>query len=283
MKKLAFLISLLLASYFAQAQHVCGSWNGILTIKDREISVVFNVTKLGDVYTSTMDSPSQKLKGLSTTSTTFVDSILTIRMEDSNMQYQGRWMKNNQMKGIFTQMGELYSLDLTNYQNKRDDNTKKVAKRNNKAYSCYFDTVTLDNSINQEKTKAVYYQPIKKAKLSAVVLMSDAKDRDATHHQTYQKELTELAEHLCKNGFAVIFCIDTTSAKNPTFDAINYLKSNSKINPDKISLVKFNETNIQGIFTAKNLAKLLNKEISKIDTQKVASFDEITRWLLEIA
>ncbi len=283
MKKLFFLISLLLAGNFAQAQNVCGSWNGILTIKNREISVVFNVTKQGDVYTSTMDSPSQKAKGLSTTSTTFVDSILTIRMEGSNMQYQGRWMKNNQMKGTFTQMGKLYTLDMTNNQINQTINAKKEVKvRNYYAYSYYFDTVMLDNSFNREKTKVVYYQPIKKGKVSAVVLMCDAKNSNVTNHQTYQKELTELAEHLCTNGFAVI-CINTTNLTGLTNEAINHLKSNSKINPDKISVVKLNETNIQGTFTAKNRPKQLNKEISKINTEKVASFDEITRWLLKIA
>ena len=282
MKKLVLTIALLVAGYFAQAQNVCGSWNGILTIKDREISVVFNVTKQGDVYTSTMDSPSQKAKGISTTSTTFVDSILTIRMDDANMQYRGRWMRNNQMKGIFTQIGKFYALNLTNNRINQTVNAKKELKvLNYYAYSYYFDTVMLDNSFNREITKVVYYQPIKKGKVSAVVLMCDAKNSNVTNHQTYQKELTELAEHLCNNGFAVI-CINTTNTIDLTNMAINHLKSISKINTDKISVVKLNETNIQGTFTTKNRAKQLNKEISKINTEKVASFDEITRWLLKI-
>ncbi len=282
MKKLVFLIGLLLASYLTQAQNVCGYWSGLLTLNDREIIVVFNVTKQGDVYTSTMDSPSQKVKGFSTTSTTFVDSILTISMDNANMHYQGRWLKNNQMKGVFTQMGKLYALDMTNNQINQTINAKKEIKvRNYYAYSYSFDTVMLVNSFNSEKTKVVYYQPIKKRKISAVVLMCDSKNINVTNNQTYQKELTELAEHLCTNGFAVI-CINTADADGLRNEAINHLKSNSEINANKISIVKFNENNIQGTFTYKKNNKQLYKEISKIKTEKDASFNELTHWLLKI-
>ena len=278
MKKLSFTIGLLLAALFAQAQNVCGSWRGAMTLGDRQILVVFNVTKLGDVYSATMDSPSQNVKGISTTSTTFVDSILTINMDGAKIQYQGRLMKSNKLNGIFTQMGKRYALSLTNRSavSKSSFETKSV-KRISKAYSYSIDTVFIGNN-GSKNVNTVVYQPYNKGKAAAVVLVCDL---DISNSTKYQKKFSDLSDFLCTNGF-IVLCVESAN-ENTTTMASDYLKTYPGVNAKKISVVKFNDSSMTGKCLSTKKSTLLCKEISMVNTEKLQAYNELTNWLFKIS
>ena len=145
MKKAILIIGLMLGSFVSQAQNVSGSWSGILHLQGNEIKVVFNLTKNGENYETMMYSPSEKGNGFSTTSTEFKDSILTIRMDKSGLQFQGRLMKHNVIKGVFTQMDAQYPLELTNPKLTVSKPAVKMAQKYH-AYSYYIEDVTLENN-----------------------------------------------------------------------------------------------------------------------------------------
>ncbi len=94
------------------AQSVNGTWSGKLNLNGLEINVVFHVTETEDGFVTTMDYPAQNVYGLSTTSTKFSDSIITIYAEDTDLHFEGRLMKDNTIKGIFTQMDTKHFLEL---------------------------------------------------------------------------------------------------------------------------------------------------------------------------
>jgi hypothetical protein len=280
MKKLAFAIGFLFVALFTQAQNVCGSWSGVLKLNDRELPVVFNVTKSGDLLMATMDSPSQNVKGVSTTSTTFADSILTIRMDDAHMQFEGRLTKNNELKGIFTQMDKCYPLSLTNRRMKATESKPKMVKRRkNTAYSYSFDAVVLADA---NQTRAIFYQPLNYTKTSAVVLVCDVESGYTPKPNDYPKEFLELSDHLCSNGIAVI-CIQVQGDDSLVNHALSFLKSCPTVNADKISVVKCSETSVDGTITFPKNSKQVSREISIVDTHKTATFELLTTWLLKIA
>jgi hypothetical protein len=280
MKKLIFAIGLMLAVLTAKSQHVSGTWSGVLKLGDRNLSIVFNVKKMGECYTTTLDSPTQNVKGFSTNSTTFVDSILTIRMDDAHMQYEGRLMKNNELHGIFTQMGIRYALNLTNAENPVVESVKKPVKRNFTAYSYYVDTVSITNK-HLADAKAVLYQPIKTKKSAAIVLVCDF-DKHGANENKEMKEFSDLSDYLCSNGFVVI-CLEKAAFENSTKEALNYLKLCSFVNANKVSVVKFNETSLRGSYFSQKNNTQINKEISMADSRIYDSFDQLTRWLIKIA
>lgn len=244
MEKLIFSLGLLFATLFAQAQNVCGTWSGVVKMGNSEITVVFNVQQMDDVFSSTMDSPAQNVKGISTTSTTFVDSILTINMDDAQIQYQGRLMKNNKLNGVFTQMGKRYALSLTNQSVVSNRNSKKqAAKQISKAYSYSIDTVCFNNfGLNSVKT--IVYEPIKKSKSPAIVLVCDL-DKENKNTSKYS---SGLSNQLCSNGY-VVLCIDFFD-ENLALQASNYLKTCSGVNAEKVSFVILNEGNSKGNFAS---------------------------------
>lgn len=248
MEKIIFSIGLVLASLFAQAQNVCGSWLGVVKIGNSELTVVFNVKQMGDVFLSTMDSPTQNIKGISTTSTTFVDSILTINMDDAKMQYQARLMKNGKLNGIFTQMENRYSLSMTNQSAVSKSSPSRQSKKQiSNAYSYSIDTVCINNN-SFDTAKALVYQPIKRRKSPAVVLICDL-DKNNKIANKYANEYTD---YLCSNGY-VVLCMDNFD-ENLALQASSYLKTCSGVNAKKVSFVILNEGNSKG-----NIASLMSK------------------------
>ncbi len=113
MKKLLLVVTMVIASVSLFSQDISGKWNGLLVVPGAELRVDFNLTKTADGWTSTMDSPDQGATGLPTTSTTFKDKELTIIKEDLGIVYKAKLNEENVFKGTFTQMGQVFDMDLT--------------------------------------------------------------------------------------------------------------------------------------------------------------------------
>ena len=84
------------------AQDIVGAWEGKITVQGTEIPLVFNVSMEGDVYSSTMDSPSQGATGIPMDVTTFEDNTLTIKFNQAGIKYVGTFADNT-LTGTFYQ------------------------------------------------------------------------------------------------------------------------------------------------------------------------------------
>lgn len=104
MKKLNLTLILLLAFTTMQAQNIVGDWYGTLNIQATKLHLVFHISKSGEVYTSTMDSPDQNAFGLATDGTTFTGNQLTIQAAKYSLKYMGTFKADsNKIAGTFTQ------------------------------------------------------------------------------------------------------------------------------------------------------------------------------------
>ena len=98
---------------FSFGQDILGSWNGALKVQGIELRLVFNITKTGDGYQSTMDSPDQGAKGIPVSSTIFVGNKLTISMPNMGIEYKATLVKADELEGTFKQGGQSFPMNLS--------------------------------------------------------------------------------------------------------------------------------------------------------------------------
>lgn len=274
MKKAILIIGLLLATIFGRSQTICGSWSGTMQLREKVIHVIFNVTKNGEEYTTTMDSPTQKIKGFSTTSTEFKNSILTIRMDHADMSYQGKLMETGIMKGVFTQMGKSYSLDLKCKSTYAKKPSKYTVPKRYYAYSYYIDSVKVSNDI-----QAIVTLPIKKSKTSAIILDCESGYTFSEDGFNNYQNIQKLIDHLTGNGFTVYF---STNGHCDKAAAISYLNSLKSVNNNKISTLKISEYEMTATLseTSKKFSSI-NKQNTSVNT--TGTINQLTNWLLRKA
>ena len=269
MKNAILIIGLMLCCFTSYAQNVCGSWSGVLNLQGKEINVVFDVTHNGENYESKLYSPSQNGNGFSTTSTEFKDSILIIKMEKSGLQFEGRLMKYNVIKGVFTQMEKQYALELTNPKLVVNKSVVKTAHKYH-AYSYSIGNVAFTNNVFVNLNL-----PIKSGKVKAVVIVCDYDKMSTMDKENYKNNINELSDHLTSNGFAVLY----STACFSTESALSYLKTLPEVNNKKISVISISEKGITAMHLNEGKKMTTIKEIKKTG-DKIFVFNQLTNWLL---
>lgn len=104
MKTIYATIALIFLSSILFAQEPVGTWYGTLNIQGTQLPLVFHVTKTGNEYNTTMDSPQQGSKNMPSSKTTFNNKILTVEASNIGMKYTGTYMPDsNKINGTFEQ------------------------------------------------------------------------------------------------------------------------------------------------------------------------------------
>ena len=122
-KAVVILFSFLLAGVSSQAQDITGQWNGMLSVQGVNLRLVFHITKTGDSYASTMDSPDQGAAGIPVTATTFDGSKLSLEIPAIGLSYEGEY-KTDSIVGTFKQSGISLPMTLT----RKPAETKSVVR-----------------------------------------------------------------------------------------------------------------------------------------------------------
>ena len=113
MKKATLILVTFLISLTVFGQDITGQWSGILKIQGTQLRVVFNISKSGNDYISTMDSPDQGAKGIPVTTTSFDHSTLKLAVTNARIEYEGTLNKDNIIIGNFKQAGQSFPMDLS--------------------------------------------------------------------------------------------------------------------------------------------------------------------------
>ncbi len=82
MKAILGLISLLVFSLSIYSQDITGQWNGVLVVPGQKIPFVYNIKKTENGYQSTLNIPSQGVKDLPVTATTYKNSKLKMTIAE---------------------------------------------------------------------------------------------------------------------------------------------------------------------------------------------------------
>ena len=234
------------------AQDITGAWHGLLVIPGGELKLTVNIEKDGDKYTSTLDSPDQGAMGIPVTTTDFQNNILTLAIPEGKIEYKGTY-EGTGFKGTFTQNGYPLSLNLS----KEIPKAKEVNRpQEPKApYPYYTEDVIIKNDKAGITLAGTLTLPKKEGNYPAVILLTGSGPQNRDEELMGHKPFLVLADHLTKNGIAVLRYDDRGVAESKgdfagaTIEdfatdaeaAFNYLKTRKEINSKKIGFAGHSE------------------------------------------
>lgn len=253
MKIKSFIVVLmLLASFAGFAQEITGSWNGLLAVQGQKLRLVFNISKVENVLQATMDSPDQNAFGIPVSDVSFANNQLKVVVKQIGLEYNGT-LQGDSIVGTFNQMGLKAPLVLT--QTKIEVKAPERPQNPKAPFPYAAEDVTFANAQANIKLAGTLTLPDTKGKVPAVVLISGSGPQNRDEELMGHKPFLVLADHLTRNGFAVLRFDDRgvgqsegDFAKATSFDfatdakaAIDYLKTRSDIDASKIGLMGHSE------------------------------------------
>jgi pimeloyl-ACP methyl ester carboxylesterase len=228
-----------------------------------ELRLVFHITKEDSTYTAKMDSPDQKGFGIAASATNFENLTLDIEIARLGARYQGLYGSNG-IDGIFYQSGQSFPLNLT-----RNLIEKKALFRPQepkKPYPYFSEEVRFPSEGGKVALAGTLTVPDGKKKFPTVILITGSGPQNRDEEFMTHKPFLVLADHLTKNGIAVLRYDDrgfaqstgnhetATSADfaNDVRAAIAYLKTRKEIDKSRIGLVGHSEGGLIAPMVATN-------------------------------
>ncbi len=253
MKKMLLLFGVVFMAFGALAQDITGEWNGVLSVQGMKLRLVFHVSKTDAGYTATMDSPDQGARGIPMTSALFENNVLTLEHKLATIVYTGTFDKTDSIAGKFTQAGQSFPLTLH-----RKAIVFEIPKRSQEPvppFPYVSEEVTFVNTKENIRLAGTFTFPKEKAPLATVVLISGSGPQNRDEELMGHKPFLVLADHLTRNGIAVLRFDDrgsfasegnfaTATSNDFATDveaAMVYLKTRKEVNKGKIGLIGHSE------------------------------------------
>lgn len=268
MKNIRLFALLFLFSSVAQSQDISGDWYGNLKVSGMEIPLVFHIEKNDQAYSSTMDSPNQGAFGLKAGETSFENSSLKILVPAAGITYEGSYKELEEIiEGTFKQGGMDLPLNLSRQKQKVTETAQPLRPQEPKAPFPYrSEDITFTNSLDSIILAGTLTLPKEPGKYPAVVLISGSGAQDRNSEIVGHKPFLVLADHLTKNGIAVLR-FDERGVKESQGDfskatskdfatdveaALDFLKSRREIDNNKIGLIGHSEGGFIAPMVAEN-------------------------------
>lgn len=256
MKKFTSTLILIMLVSALFAQNIAGDWYGTLNIQGNKLHLVFHITKTGETYVSTMDSPDQNAFGLATDNTAFSNNQLTIQAAKFGLKYTGTFKADsNNIKGTFTQGPANLPLTLSH-----DKPTAALAPatrpQDPKDFPYKQEEVYFINPKAGDKLAGTLTMPSGKvSKIVVLISGSGPQNRDEEIKQFNHRPFLVWSDWLTRQGIAVLRYDDrgigkstgnfgtATSAAfaDDAEAAVNYIKSRQDIKNLSIGLMGHSE------------------------------------------
>lgn len=194
-----FVLMLLVCSN-ASAQNISGTWTGLLDAGIQKLHIVFNINKDKDGKgICTMDSPDQSAKGIPAKLIYLSADSVSIKVEAAVIQYDGK-LEGDSIKGVFTQMGHRFALNLK-------QETIKYNRPQNpvKPYPYVTEEVKFFNNPADATLRGTLTYPVgyKKGDKVPVVIMVTGSGPENRDEEIYEhKPFLVIADYLARNGIA---------------------------------------------------------------------------------
>ncbi|WP_455593335.1 alpha/beta hydrolase family protein [Bacteroides sp.] len=270
MKRGFLLTSLLLITLFISAQDITGTWKGKLSLPMGQLNLVFNISRNGELYKATCDSPDQGVNGIPTESATFTGSVLTIQIPAISASYKGEMKEDGKIHGTFTQ-GLPFPLVLE----KGEIEKPKRPQEPQPPFPYKTEEVTFRNEEADITLAGTLSLPQQGSKSPAVVLITGSGPQNRDEELAGHKPFLVIADYLTRHGIAVLRFDDRGTAQSggnfqtsTSIDfatdaaaALKYLRSRKEINPKKTGLLGHSEGGLIAIMQAakdKNLSFIVS-------------------------
>ncbi|MCE7990389.1 MAG: alpha/beta hydrolase [Roseivirga sp.] len=255
MFRILLITALLLKVAFMSAQDITGQWHGALDVQGSQLRLVLHVKQVDGAYKARLDSPDQGAKGMPISSITFENNVLKFSLSNINASYNGTFSSNS-FTGTWSQGGGSLALNF-----KREVIEKKVAKRPQepvKPYPYLEEEVLFENSEAGIKLAGTLTLPKTAGPHPVVILISGSGPQDRNEELAEHKPFLVIADHLTRNGIAVLRYDDrgvaksegnfgTATTKDLATDAssaVAYLTTRSDIDQRHIGLMGHSEGGI---------------------------------------
>ena len=256
MKKTILILISVLTTFSMYGQDITGKWNGILKVQGTQLRLAFNISQTGNAFSATMDSPDQGAFGIPVSSISYESQILKIEIATAGIQYEGSLEKGDTIVGTIKQGGGAFPLNLT----KGKVEKEKVIRPQEptKPYPYYSEDVKFENTKDKIVLAGTLTLPGKDGNYPAVVLISGSGPQNRDEELLGHKPFLVLADHLTKNGIAVLRFDDRGTAESTgdfktatSLDfardveyAVKYLQTRKDINKKQIGLIGHSEGGI---------------------------------------
>ena len=249
---LVFILGLTLSAQ-DNANKLEGSWSGNMKTAAGELQLVihFAMTE-ADTVKASMDSPDQGVKGIPCGRVTLDDDTLMVDIPMVRGSFRGGFTNDSIITGRWTQLGREYDLSL-----------KKGAKpivysrpqEPMPPYPYREEEVTFMNTVENFSLAGTLTLPQGEGPFPAVVLITGSGQQDRDETIFMHKPFKVLADHLTRNGIAVLRYDDrgvggskgrlteatTMSFADDAEAAVNYLMQRAEIDKKKIGLAGHSE------------------------------------------
>lgn len=256
MKRITLLLMVLFISTSSFAQDVSGQWNGILKIQGTQMRIAFNLTKTDNGYSSTMDSPDQKVFGIPVTFTTVNYPDIKLTITSAFIEYTGKVENEGKITGTFVQGGQSFPLDLT-----KDIPQKEVIVRPQdpvKPYPYKSEDIKFLNKKDNITLAGTLTMPAKGKKFPAVILISGSGPQNRNEELVGHRPFLVIADYLTRNGIAVLrfddrgtgestgnfMSANTVDFAGDVMAAIDYMKTRKEIDQNNLGLIGHSEGGI---------------------------------------
>jgi uncharacterized protein len=252
MKNLLFILLMPLMVFTSRAQDLSGDWYGALKIGANTLRLSLNFSKSDTGYTGKMISIDQGNSILPMAWVKLEQNDLSFKTTIANVEYAGR-LKEGSIEGTFKQNGQPFPLNFG-----REKIEKVVLKRPQEPkppFPYLTEEISFLNARDSIMLAGTLTLPSSGNNFPAVVLISGSGPQNRNEELMGHKPFLVLADHLTKNGIAVLRYDDRGVAKSKgnfqtatsadfatdVSAAVQYLKTRKDIDAKKIGLIGHSE------------------------------------------
>lgn len=215
--------------------------------------IAFNISKDQNTYTTTMDSPDQKAKGIPTNTLSMEANNIHVTIPQMGVDFSGKLESNNLIKGTFSQGGLQIPLELTHQKAETLENLRPQHPK--KPYPYHSEDIKVLNPKANIHLAGTLTKPNQGSKFPAIILISGSGPQNRDEEILDHKPFLVLADYFTKLGYAVLRFDDRgTYASEGDFSTatsldfaddvntlVDYLKSRKDIDANKIGLMGHSE------------------------------------------
>lgn len=240
-----------------------GDWQGDLTIQEGMVlPLVLHISKTGEKYQATLDSPSQGATNIPVNLVTYDAPALTLDIQAIGAKYDAK-VTGDTIEGTFTQMGRSFELALTRQtsdQAKANSDAMARPQEPEPPFPYTVEEVEISHVSGNFSLGATLTLPQQGSQHPAAILITGSGPQDRDETLAGHKPFKVIADHLTKQGIAVLRADDRGVAKSGgTFDGAmlqdfatdvaslyQYLQQRDDIDSTQIGLIGHSEGGMTG-------------------------------------
>ena len=259
MKKTLSVLIILLITISGFSQDISGKWSGVVQAgSGKQVVFNFNISKVGENYTTVIKIPAMRVADISTKQTIFTNQQLVVDGSNLGITYKGKYNADSlAIEGTFIEGVNEIPLILKRSHDQLETTVRKQQEPV-KPYPYKVEEVSFTNTDANVTLSGTLTLPPKACIYPVIILISGSgpQDRDETFFG--HKPFLVLADYLTKKGFAVLRYDDRgvgksignhsdATTKDLAFDVLSaakYLRTRKDIDINTIGLIGHSEGGI---------------------------------------